>query len=273
MVEKRDAMVSHSSKSAKLQADDLLKVLIVEDHEVFRLGLCDLLKGVEGFRVVAEANCCKDALAQIEAHPVDLILLDLYLPDAEGIDTVHQLRKIIPQIQVIILSATMNDDLLLCAMLEGASGYLTKDTPAIDIVRALEGYRRGELAMPPTVVARAVNLLVQHNNLLKGELTLSQQNEMKMTGEYEHEHVAELQASAMTSSIQSSNPSLQFLTPQEEKIYQFMRRGLSNKQIATQLFISRFTVGKHVQNILRKLGATNRTQAVSYNLFEGDKEL
>ena len=264
-------MVSHSSTSAKLQADELLKVLIVEDHEVFRLGICDLLKGVEGFRVVAQANCCKDALAQIEAHPVDLILLDLYLPDAEGVDTVHQLRKIIPQIQVIILSATMNDDLLLSAMLAGASGYLTKDTPAIDIVRALEGYRRGELAMPPTVVARAVNLLVQHNNLLKAELTLSQQNEMKMTGE--HEHVAELQASAITSSIQSSNPSLQILTPQEEKIYQFMRRGLSNKQIATQLFISRFTVGKHVQNILRKLGATNRTQAVSYNLFEGDKEL
>jgi DNA-binding NarL/FixJ family response regulator len=91
--------------------------------------------------------------------------------------------------------------------------------------------------------------------------------------------LAQVPASAMTSSTQLLDPSLQVLTPlealtpQEEKVYQLMRRGLSNKQIASRLIISRFTVGKHVQNILRKFGVTNRTQAVSYNLIEGDAQL
>ncbi|HLQ29546.1 MAG TPA: response regulator transcription factor [Ktedonobacteraceae bacterium] len=264
-----DGSVLPPGRLEKSHMDAVLRVMIVDDHEVFRLGLRDLLDAIDGFRVVAQANCCKDALAQIEAHPVDLVLLDLYLPDAEGINAVHQLRKAVPQLPVILLSATMDDDLLLGAVLAGVSGYLTKDTPAIDIVRVLERYRRGELAMLPAVIARAVNLLVQHNNLLKGELTLSQQNELKKPDE----HNTEVGASAMTSSIQSSNSSLQLLTPQEEKIYQLMRRGLSNKKIAAQLFISHFTVGKHVQNILRKLGAINRTQAVTYTSFEGDGEL
>jgi two-component system response regulator DegU len=259
-----DGSVVFPAKPVKSYMDTVLRVMIVDDHEVFRLGIRDLLNTVEGFCVAAHAGSCKDALAQIEAHPVDLVLLDLYLPDAEGIDAVHQLRKIIPQLPVIILSATMDDDLLLHAVLAGVSGYLTKDTIAIDIVKALQAYRRGELAMLPAVVAHAVNLLAHQCNQLEVELTLSQQHKKELLDEHN--------ADGRASSTQSLNPSLQILTPQEEKIYHLMRRGLSNKQIATQLFISHFTVGKHVQNILRKLGVTNRTQAVSYTSFEGGGE-
>ena len=245
----------------------MLKVMIVDDHEVFRLGIRELLNSIDGFLVVAEANCCTDALAKIEARPVDLVLLDLYLPDSDGIDAVHKLRKIIPQLHIIIISGMIDDDLLLRAVLAEVSGYLTKDTPALDIIRALQAYRRGELAMLPTVAAHAINLMIQRNNMLEADLALSQQNEIAPRDAHQ---VPDL---PITSSTQPSDLSHQVLTPQEEKVYQLMRRGLSNKQIAARLIISRFTVGKHVQNILRKLGVANRTQAVSYNLFEGGAEV
>jgi DNA-binding NarL/FixJ family response regulator len=244
----------------------MLKVMIVDDHEVFRLGIRELLNSIDGFLVVAEANCCTDALAKIAAQPVDLVLLDLYLPDSDGIDAVHKLRKIIPQLHIIIISGMIDDDLLLRAVLAGVSGYLTKDTPALDIIRALQAYRRDELAMLPAVAAHAINLMIQRNNMLEADLALSQQNEMTPSDAHQ---VPDL---PMTSSTQTSDLSHQVLTPQEEKVYQLMRRGLSNKQIAARLIISRFTVGKHVQSILRKLGVANRTQAVSYNLFEGGAE-
>ncbi len=253
--------------------DTMLKVMIVDDHEVFRLGIRELLNSIDGFLVVAEANCCTDALAKIEAQPVDLVLLDLYLPDSDGIDAVHKLRKIIPQLHIIIISGMIDDDLLLRAVLAEVSGYLTKDTPALDIIRALQAYRRGELAMLPAVAVYAINLLVQRNNMLEADLALSQQNEMTPPDAHQ---VPDLTATSSTQPSDLSHqvlPHLEFLTPQEEKVYQLMRRGLSNKQIAARLIISRFTVGKHVQNILRKLGVANRTQAVSYNLFEGGAEL
>ena len=265
MVEKKDAMVSRSSKSTKLQAIDLLKILIVDDHEVFRCGLRDLLNDIDGFQVVAEASTCQEALAQLEAVPVELVLLDLYLSDVKGIDTVHQVRKVFPQPRVIILSATLDDDLLLESVLAGIAGYLTKDTPAADIVKALKGFLQGQLAMIPPVLTRLVELLVQKYYAFETALTIYQQNETKAFDRA----TSEIPTPNIIPPTHSPHISLPNLTPQEEKVYQLMRRGYSNKQIASQLFISRFTVGKHVQNILHKLGATNRTQAVSYNSFEG----
>jgi DNA-binding NarL/FixJ family response regulator len=262
-----DSLVSPTSKSAKLQADYFLKVLIVDDHEVFRNGLRDLLNDIDGFQVVAEASNCKDALAQIEAKSVDLVLFDLYLPDVEGIDTIRQVRKVIPQLRVILLSAIMDDELLLESVLAGVSGYLTKDTPAVDIVKALKGFQQGELAMLPAVSTRVVELLLQKYCALETALNKYQQNEIKVLDRV----ASEVPTSNILPPTSPPHVPLPILTPQEEKVYQLIRRGNSNKQIASQLFISRFTVGKHVQNILRKLGVANRTQAVSYNSFEGVK--
>lgn len=266
MVEKQDTIVSRSSKSTKLQADDLLKILIVDDHEVFRSGLRDLLNDIDGFQVVAEASTCHEALAQLATVPVELVLLDLYLSDAKGIDTVQQVRKAFPQPRIIILSATLDDDLLLESALAGISGYLTKDTSAADIVKTLKGFQQGQLAMIPPVFTRLVELLLTKYHAVSTALT-NQQNEIKAFDRA----TSEIPAPHIIPPIHSPRISQPNLTPQEEKVYQLMHRGYSNKQIASQLFISRFTVGKHVQNILRKLGATNRTQAVSYNSFEGDE--
>ena len=266
---KMDGLLSFSGTLVKLPPEKLLNVLIVDDHEIFRYGLRDLVNAIDGFHVIAEASKYEEAQAKIEEIPIDLVLLDLHLPDVEGTDGVRQLRKDCPQSRVIIISATMDDQLLLEAVQAGVSGYLTKDTSALDIVKALKGFRRGELAMLPTVAAHVIELLVQKCHLLETELSIQQRDEAKELNDSR----SDLPHTLLTSPSLSSYTSLPALTPQEEKVYQLMLRGQSNKQIAAQLYISRFTVGKHVQNILHKFGVTNRTQAVSYTLFEGGNEL
>ena len=122
--------------------------------------------------------------------------------------------------------------------------------------------------MVPSVMSKVIQMLLQQCKALKLELNSSVQAGSKT---YE-ENGFTTTGNISLSSVHSSNIPQQILTPQEEKVFQLMRKGYSNKQIAADLFISRFTVGKHVQNILRKLGVTNRTQAVSYTSFEGDGE-
>ena len=264
-------LVSPSSKLTELPTEKHLNVLIVDDHEIFRYGLRDLVNAIDGFHVVAEASNYKEALAKIKAVEIliDLVLLDLYLPDVEGTDGIRQLRNDHPRSKVIIISATMDDQVLLEAVLAGVSGYLTKDMPALDIVKALKGFRRGELAMLPTVAPHVMELLVQKCHILETELLKQQQDQAKVLDSSR----SDIPDTLLTSPPLSPYTSLPVLTPQEEKVYQLMLRGQSNKQIAAQLYISRFTVGKHVQNILHKFGVTNRTQAVSYTLFEGGNEL
>lgn len=255
--------------------DTMLKVMIVDDHEVFRKGLLKLVNRIDSFRVVAEASGIHEALTIIEKKPVDLILLDLSLSDSSGIESVHRLKNVHAakdhahtSPDVIIISASMDDDILLDALSVGVSGYITKDTPAVNMIKALQGYQRGELAMVSGVMANVIHLLLQQCKALELELNSYMQAGSKT---YEENGVTATGNISIASAHPSPNPQ-QILTPQEEKVFQLMRKGYSNKQIAADLFISHFTVGKHVQNILRKLGVTNRTQAVSYTSFEGDEE-
>ena len=261
-------LIATYEKAMKSASNTVLKVMIVDDHEVFRKGLLNLVNRIDTFRVVAEASSIHDALTIIETKPVDLILLDLSLPDSSGIESVHLLKNGHTPPDIIIISASMDDDILLEAVMEGVSGYITKDTPAVDIIKALQSYQPQELAMVPSVMSKVIQMLLQQCKALEHELSSSVQAGSKT---YE-EHSLTAVGNIPQSSVHSSNIPQQILTPQEEKVFQLMRKGYSNKQIAADLFISRFTVGKHVQNILRKLGVTNRTQAVSHTSFEGDGE-
>src|SRR5260370_2108957 len=133
-----DAFVSFSNNRGMSLPDQSLRVLIVDDHEIFRHGLRDLINSIEGFQVVAEAGSCKNALALAEQRPIDLVVLDMYLPDGDGIEVTRQLRQqITPPPRVIILSAVIYDDTLVDAILPGPQGYLTKHTPTIHIVTPL----------------------------------------------------------------------------------------------------------------------------------------
>ncbi len=267
--------VGSSGKPERPRSKHTVKVMVVDDHEIFRQGLLALVNGIDGFRVVAEASSMADALAQLETVPVDLILLDLSLPDSEGIEPVHLLKQTNPSLAIVIISASMDDDTLLDAVSADVSGYLTKDTPASDIVKALQGFQRKEFAMLPAVMTRVITLLLQHYNMLEAELNTYLQVGIKAFGEADSLVALPSGTSSLThplATLSASGSSSQLLTPREEKVLQLMRLGHSNKQIAAQLFISHFTVGKHVQNIFRKLGVSNRTQAVSYTSFEGGSD-
>ena len=254
-----------SNNKERSSIDHPLRVMIVDGHEIFRYGLRDFINSIEGFQVVAEANNCMEALAQAETLPIDLVLLDMFLSDGDGIQATHHLRqKLTPPPYVIILSARVYDDLLVNAILAGAHGYLTKDMPAREITKILQGFQRGELALPPLAITDLVQLLVQKYKEMLAALATYQQARVP-TAAITPSPTSELNHIRLT-----SNEATHIFTPQEAKVLQLLRHGQSNKQIAIHLSISPYTVGKHVQNILRKLGATNRTQAVSYTSFEGD---
>ncbi|HLJ36220.1 MAG TPA: response regulator transcription factor [Ktedonobacteraceae bacterium] len=258
-----------TNKGLDSQAEKIQRVMIVDDHEVFRYGLSKLLAESESFRIIADASNYEDAFIRLQSVSIDLVLLDLHLPDVDGIEALHQLKHRSPAPDVIIISATIDDDTLLDALLAGASGYLTKDTPAFEMLNALKAYQRGEMALSSAMASHAIFLLVQHYSMLESELTTYRQNQIQAL----RQQTPDIVIPPVSSIPQQTRNPPPVLTPQEEKVYQGMRRGWSNKQIAAELYISRFTVGKHVQNILRKLRVTNRTQAVSYTLFEGDEEI
>lgn len=252
-----DAFISSSSTQEKPHTENRVRVMLVDDHELLLYGLRNILNDIDGFSVVAGASCYKDAIAKLERLAVDLVLLALPLPDCDKPEVIYQLKEILPSLKVIIISALMDDDLLLKALLAGASGYLTKDISASEMVRCLQSLKRGELALASASMSKAINLLVQQCRAQQAELNHHAGNGTKQNGLKPSEQLLPLTVDAAS----------HLLTPQEEKVYQLMRQGQSNKQIAAQLAISPYTVGKHVQNILRKLGATNRTQAASYTSF------
>lgn len=243
--------------------------MIVDDHEMARHGLREVINTIKGFTVVAEASTCRDALAHIQRRAIDLVLMDLSLPDGDGMELVHVLRRRDAPPHIIVLSATLNDDLLLETMLAGASGYLTKDIPAAEIARLLQNFHHGEMVLTSPVASRLINLLVQKCLSLE----VSQIAAKGETSPFTPPDRQSLDAHPVDNLQEMASSPLSHLTPQEDKIFQLVRLGLSNKQIASQLSISRFTVGKHIQNILRKLGVTNRTQAASYTSFEGVRNI
>ena len=254
-----------SSNTTAVPATKHQRVLIVDDHEIFRHGLRDLINSMEGFEVVAEGGSCKDALTLVGQMQIDLVILDMYLPDGDGIQVTRQLKRQATNPPcVIILSAMMYNDTLVDAILAGAEGYLTKDMPAGDILKSLKGFQRGQLALPRAVTTNLVHLLVQKFSEKEAELSSYLQNGITSTD------ISPLQTENINNSAFLSNTSFPMLTQQEARVFELLRNGQSNKQIASQLSISPYTVGKHVQKILRKLGVTNRTQAALYTSFEGD---
>ncbi len=257
-----------SSNTTVIPARHHQRVLIVDDHEIFRHGLHDLLHMIEGFEVVAEGGSCGDALTLVRQMHIDLIILDMYLPDGNGIQTMRQLKREMSNPPcVIILSAMMDNETLLGAMLAGAEGYLTKDKPAGEILHALKGFQRGQLALPEAVTTDLVHLLVQKFSEIEAELSAYMHNGINATDrssfETEHIHASEFLA----------NTSFPMLSKQEARVFELLRCGHSNKQIAAQLSISPYTVGKHVQKILRKFGVINRTQAALHTSFEGGGDI
>ena len=209
-----------------------LRILLVDDHEVVRLGLKALLGRHPGFEVVGEAGTAEEALRKTVALRPDVVVMDIRLPGESGIQATREIIRQRPETRVIILTSYAEDELLLQAIEAGASGYVLKQIGSGDLTRALESVARGESLLDPALTARVFQRLRQ-------------------------------------AARQERGSAFRDLTEQEVKILRLVAEGLTNKEIGSRLFLSEKTVRNYVSTILGKLGLTSRTQAAAFAVQHG----
>jgi DNA-binding NarL/FixJ family response regulator len=204
-----------------------LRLLVVDDHEVVRQGLVALLDRRPGFQVVAEAGTVEEAIAQARLHQPDIVVMDVRLPDGSGVEACREIRAELPETRVIMLTSVPDDEAVLSAIVAGASGYLLKQIRARDLVAALEAVGRGESLLDPAVTER---VLERVRRMASGQ----------------------------------ASDELSVLTPQEQKILMLVAEGKTNKEIASDVFLSDKTVKNYVSSILSKLNLERRAQAAAF---------
>jgi len=203
------------------------KVLIVDDHALFRRGVRNIIETEEDFRVVGEAEDGTEALAKARELQPDLILMDIYMPQGNGLEAVSAIKKELTGVRIIMLTVDDKDENLFEAIKRGAEGFLSKNTRARDLLSSLRGAMRDEAALPRRMTRK----------ILKEFARLAEIEAEKTAGQ---------------------------LTPREIEMLQKISEGLTNKEIALLLCISENTVKAHVTNILRKLHLQTRSEAAAY---------
>jgi len=209
-----------------------MRVLVADDHSLFRDGIVSLLKAA-GMTVVGEAGNGFEAVEQAVRLKPDLVLLDINMPEMDGLEALRRIRAKLPETKVVMLTVSDGDANLVEAVHAGASGYLLKNLGASGFLSSLEGLQRGEAAMTRKTTAQLVSAL-----------SSSAQPEPQHRG--------------------GSG-----LTTRETELLQLVAAGLSNKAIAQQLHISENTVKYHMKNILQKMNLQNRAEAAAYAVREG----
>ena len=204
-----------------------LRLLVVDDHEVVRQGLVSLLERREHFQVVAEAGTAAEAVEMARKFEPDLVIMDVRLPDGSGIEACREIRAEFPTTKVVILTSYPDEEAVLSAIIAGASGYLLKQIRGRDLVSALESVGRGESLLDPAVTEKVLDRVRRI-----------------ATGTYTDE--------------------LAQLTQQEQKILLLVAEGKTNKEIASEVFLSDKTVKNYVSSILSKLNLERRAQAAAF---------
>ena len=209
-----------------------LRVLIVDDHRLFRQGLISIMSTRPDLvQVVGEVAGGREAIQMVERLRPDVVLLDIYMPDMDGLQTARVIHRSLPEIAIIMLTSSEEDKHLFEAIRLGAAGYLLKNLDASELFDLLAGVARGEPALTRAMTGR----------LLKGVANQSiHQNQLS-----------------------------EELTEREIEVLKLVARGASNLQIAEELFITVNTVKSHLKNILAKLQLENRTQVAAYAIQSG----
>jgi len=203
------------------------RILLVDDHEVVRLGLKALLEHHPQFEVVGEAGTAKEAIEQVSRHRPDVVIMDIRLPGTSGIEACEEITKNYPQTKVVMLTSYAEDEMLFSAIRAGASGYVLKQIGGDDLIRALEAVSRGDALLDPAVTQRVFQ---EVRRAVKDE-----------------------EASAFVN-----------LSQQERHVLQLVSEGKTNREIAKALFLGEGTVRNYVSSILSKLGVSNRAEAAAY---------
>ena len=203
------------------------RILLVDDHEVVRLGMKVLLDKHQGFTVVAEADSEDEAVEQAIRHEPDIVLMDIRLAGGSGIEACHQIKQVLPDTKVIMLTSFADDELLFAAIRAGATSYVLKQVGGGDLIRAMEATARGESMLDPSLTQR---VFVEVRRSIQKE-----------------------EAVAFAD-----------LTGQEKQVLALIAAGKTNREIATQLYLSEGTVRNYVSSILSKLNVSNRAEAAAY---------
>ncbi len=203
----------------------MVKVFLVDDHEVVRRGLIDLLSSDPELDVIGEAGSVAEALARIPALEPDVAVLDVRLPDGNGIELCRDLLSRLPDLRCLMLTSFTSDEAMLDAILAGASGYVVKDIKGMEL-------------------ASAINEVGSGRSLLDNRAAAALMAKLRGEGE-------------------DTDP-LSGLTGQERILLNLLGEGLTNKQIATQMFLAEKTVKNYVSRLLAKLGMERRTQAAVF---------
>jgi len=209
-----------------------IRLLVVDDHTLFRRGLIALLSQHAGVAVVGEAGDAAEAQRRAAELQPDLILLDNHLPGVRGVDALPGLKEVAPATRVLMLTVSEDEDDLAAALRGGAQGYVLKTIDGDELVRAIEGCARGESVISPEMTGKLVTAFRSSNSPAQPK-------------------------------AESSDP-ISLLSPRERDTLRHIARGASNKEIARSLDIAETTVKIHVQHILRKLELSSRVQAAVY---------
>ncbi|MEV4536654.1 response regulator transcription factor [Asanoa sp. NPDC049518] len=200
----------------------MIRVYLLDDHEVVRRGLADLLQSQGDIEVIGESGLAREATARIPALRPDVMILDARLPDGSGIDVCRDVRSVDPSIKGLILTSYEDDEALFAAIMAGAAGYVLKQVRGTDLVEGVRRVAAGQSMLDPAVTQRVLDRI---------RSGVEQPQELKS------------------------------LTDQERRILEHIAEGRTNREIAAEMFLAEKTVKNYVSSLLAKLGLERRTQA------------
>ncbi|MDQ1686604.1 MAG: hypothetical protein QOC82_3341 [Frankiaceae bacterium] len=202
-----------------------IRVFLLDDHEVVRVGVRELLESDGDIEVVGEASTAAEALVRVPAVRPDVAVLDVRLPDGDGVTVCRDLRSQLPDLACLMLTSFADDEALFNAVLAGAAGYVLKQVKGNDILDSVRRVAAGHSLLDPTTTARMMQRLRDQ--------------------------------------VERPDP-LEGLTEQERRVLALIGEGLTNRQIGERLFLAEKTVKNYVSNVLTKLGMERRTQAAAF---------
>jgi DNA-binding NarL/FixJ family response regulator len=207
-----------------------IRVLLVDDHAVVREGLRTYLDLEDRLAIIGEAANGREAVDKVRALRPDVVLMDLLMPEMDGITATKAIKEVAPEVKIIVLTSFQDDEHIMPAIEAGATGYLLKDVSAPELVKAIEGAFQGQAQLHPEVARKLMEQVRQPRR--------------------------------------RQDPA-EDLTPRERDVLTLIASGMSNKEIARELVMTERTVKGHVSNILGKLGLQDRTQAALYAVRHG----
>ena len=237
----------------------MIRILLADDHPIVREGLRALLETQSDFEIIAEAANGDATLHLTSELQPDIILLDLEMPIMDGVEAIRTLRETLRQrshtVHIIVFTAFDNDERIIDALQAGANGYLLKDAPREEIFNAIRVTMQGGSLLQPVVASKLLRHMGQHS--------MSHASTARMVSPRDVPQPSSPQRPMYRV------PPIETLTERELEVLDLLAQGMPNKEIAAQLTISERTAKFHVSSIMNKLGATNRTEAVSLAAQKG----